>query len=93
MIQQDTLAYALAHLIWKVGNGHSATLCLPHPTTVHVTSSPQFNEDGLTERVTSCPKMFTMQTNANAISLLNIPLLDSTLSDVQIRRIAPDDKT
>lgn len=50
-IQQDALAYALADMIWKAGNGQTAIICLPQPNIVHVTSSPQFNEDGLTEKV------------------------------------------
>ena len=50
-IQQDALAYALSEIIWKAGNGQTATICLPHPNAVHVTTSPQFNEDGLTEKV------------------------------------------
>ncbi len=50
-IQQEALAYAIASIIWKSGNGQSATLCLPQPNVVHVVGSPQFNEDGLTEKV------------------------------------------
>ena len=50
-IQQDALAYALTDIIWKAGNGQTAIICLPQPNAVHVTSSPQFNEDGLTEKV------------------------------------------
>ena len=50
-MQQDALAHALANMIWKVGNGKSANLCLPQSTVVHVKGSALFNEDGLTEKV------------------------------------------
>jgi hypothetical protein len=50
-IQQEALAYAIANIIWKSGNEQSATLCLPQPNVVHIVGSPQFNEDGLTEKV------------------------------------------
>ena len=50
-IQQDALAYAITDIIWKGGNGQKATLCLPNANVVHVPGSPDFNEDGLTEKV------------------------------------------
>ena len=50
-IQQDALVYALSDMIWKAGNGKTAVICLPQPNAAYVTSSPQFNEDGLTEKV------------------------------------------
>jgi hypothetical protein len=50
-IQQEALAFAIANIIWKTGNGQSAILCLPQPNAVYVVGSPQFNEDGLTEKV------------------------------------------
>ena len=52
-IQQEALAYAIANIIWKTGNGQSAILCLPQPNAVYVMGSPQFNEDGLTEKVSA----------------------------------------
>jgi len=52
-IQQDVLAAAISEIIWRAGDGEKALLCLPQPSTVHVTSSARFNEDGLTERVSS----------------------------------------
>ncbi|XP_046453708.1 inactive ubiquitin carboxyl-terminal hydrolase MINDY-4B-like [Daphnia pulex] len=53
-IQQEALAYAIANIIWKSGNEQSATLCLPQPNVVHIVGSPQFNEDGLTEKLQLC---------------------------------------
>ena len=50
-VQQDALALALANMIWKAGNGKSATLCLSQSAAVHVKGSAKFNEDGLTEKV------------------------------------------
>ncbi|XP_057379239.1 inactive ubiquitin carboxyl-terminal hydrolase MINDY-4B-like [Daphnia carinata] len=54
-IQQEALACAIANIIWKAGNGQSAILCLPQANVVHVVGSPQFNEDGLTEKLQLCP--------------------------------------
>ena len=58
-MQQDVLALALANMIWKMGNGKSATLCLPQPSTVHVKGSTKFNEDGLTEKVFTTPYLIS----------------------------------
>lgn len=69
-IQQDALAYAITDIIWKGGNGQKATLCLPNANVVHVPGSPDFNEDGLTEKVSK--KIMKMKINIKFLFLLRL---------------------
>ena len=49
--QRETLAAAIAELLWKVGEGRRAILAIPEANPVFE-ASVRFSMDGLTEKVT-----------------------------------------
>ena len=52
MTQRETLAAAIAELLWKVGEGRRAILAIPEANPVFE-ASVRFSMDGLTEKVTA----------------------------------------
>lgn len=51
MIQKEALSSAIADILWRAGGGQSCILCLPNKSAIYVPESPEFNQDGVTERV------------------------------------------
>lgn len=49
-IQKEALVAAVSEIIWRAGSGQGI-LCLPSKSLVHLPESPQFNQDGVTEKV------------------------------------------
>nr|CAH0100072.1 unnamed protein product [Daphnia galeata] len=53
-IQKEALVAALADIIWRAGSGQGV-LCLPNKSVVYLPESPQFNQDGVTEKLQLVP--------------------------------------
>ncbi|KAI9555731.1 hypothetical protein GHT06_018246 [Daphnia sinensis] len=53
-IQKEALVAAVSEIIWRAGSGQGI-LCLPSKSLIHVPESPQFNHDGVTEKLQLVP--------------------------------------
>ena len=69
--QRETLAAAIAELLWKVGEGRRAILAIPEANPVFE-ASVRFSMDGLTEKVSAldnrrCTIIFVLTFSASSV--------------------------